>query len=402
LTIATDARDPDLEVAALAELGLAAIERGDVRTGLDRLDEAMATATSGEADLPETIAEACCSLVAACELAGDAGRLAQWARIVDPLLARGAGLPSLAFCRTCNAEMLAATGRREESETELLASARSLAATGHRSRCVDPAVKLAEVRLLQGRFEEAAGLLEGRDGLPESTLPRADLALATGEPALAIAVLLRRLNRLHDDGLLAAPLLARLVEAELAQGDRTAASETADRLTTLAGDTGHPMIEAHDRLARARLSGLVEEAQVDLERAADLFGKLQMPVDEAVTRLLHAESLAPKNAEVAALEASRAFEALERLGAVRYADRAAKLVRDLGGPARTGPKDAGILTQRETEVLDLLGEGLTNAEIATRLYISTKTAGHHVSSILAKLQLRNRSEAAAFAHRSRA
>jgi DNA-binding NarL/FixJ family response regulator len=75
------------------------------------------------------------------------------------------------------------------------------------------------------------------------------------------------------------------------------------------------------------------------------------------------------------------------------------LVRDLGGPARTGPKGVGLLTAREVEVLGLLGEGLTNAEIAARLYISTKTAGNHVSAVLSKLHLRSRQEAAAYAVR---
>ena len=51
-------------------------------------------------------------------------------------------------------------------------------------------------------------------------------------------------------------------------------------------------------------------------------------------------------------------------------------------------------------MLGLLGEGLTNAEIAARLYISTKTAGSHVSNLLAKLQLRSRQEAAAYAVRA--
>ena len=51
-------------------------------------------------------------------------------------------------------------------------------------------------------------------------------------------------------------------------------------------------------------------------------------------------------------------------------------------------------------MLALLGEGLTNAEIAGRLVISDKTAGHHVSRIYRKLGLRNRAEAAAYALRA--
>ena len=75
-------------------------------------------------------------------------------------------------------------------------------------------------------------------------------------------------------------------------------------------------------------------------------------------------------------------------------------MRSLGAKGRAGPKSVGLLSRREHEVLRLLGEGLSNREIAARLFISPKTAEHHVSRIYAKLDLRTRAEAAAYAARN--
>ncbi|MCA1698703.1 MAG: LuxR C-terminal-related transcriptional regulator, partial [Actinobacteria bacterium] len=91
----------------------------------------------------------------------------------------------------------------------------------------------------------------------------------------------------------------------------------------------------------------------------------------------------------------------ERLGAARHADAAASLLRSLGvKAARAGPKGSDVLTKREREVLELLALGLSNPEIASRLYLSRKTVQHHVSRVLGKLNLRSRAEAAAYAARA--
>jgi DNA-binding NarL/FixJ family response regulator len=80
-------------------------------------------------------------------------------------------------------------------------------------------------------------------------------------------------------------------------------------------------------------------------------------------------------------------------------DEVAALLRRLGdGPEP--PQDATPLTPREREVATLLAEGLSNGEIARRLFISTKTASVHVSNILAKLGMASRAEVAAWAVRS--
>ena len=72
------------------------------------------------------------------------------------------------------------------------------------------------------------------------------------------------------------------------------------------------------------------------------------------------------------------------------------------GPGSTAPEtpDAARLTRREREIVALIGQGLSNREIATRLCIAETTAGHHVENILAKLGLGSRAKVAAWARQN--
>jgi DNA-binding NarL/FixJ family response regulator len=88
----------------------------------------------------------------------------------------------------------------------------------------------------------------------------------------------------------------------------------------------------------------------------------------------------------------------DRLGAKALVERSDAKLRAIGAKVPRGPRpstraNVGGLTDREMEVLDLLDGGLRNAEIAATLHLSEKTVGHHVSAILAKLQVSSRLEA---------
>lgn len=292
--VALETGDTDLELRALAQLGLAEVSLGELDEGLARIDEAMVAATAGETATLETFADVSCTLMLACELAGDNERPKQWTEVWEGFVRQFDHVSLLAFCRTCCADVFVANGRVDAAEQELLAALRELTDAGQRARCVHPAARLAEIRVLQGRFDEAERFLEGFEHEPEAVDAAVSLRLARGEPEAAEALIERRLAELGSSNLLAVPLLTRLASAQLARVDIDAADRTAAQLEQLASKAGRERVEAAAALTRGRvaLASGDPAAPELLQRAVNLFAGLrQRPETARRDSSLHTRSL---------------------------------------------------------------------------------------------------------------
>jgi len=404
VTIGRRFGDPDVEFEAMSFLGGVLLMTDRVEEGLVLFDEALAATCAGELRELATVDSIMCLFFWACELVNDVPRADQWMRAAAQLMRRRN--VAAAFCRAHYGGILTAAGRWSEAETELVEAAR-LCDRGMPERRGAAMIRLAELRIRQGRVEEAAQLLDGLQQHPDAVGALATLHLGRGETALARNLLERATARPDDrvppvgETAMAGPLLALLVDVLLEQGDLQAATRVAGRLDRMAGRQRGPYLRAAAAFAKGRicLAGGRGDAVACLHEALVGFARAQLPMELARTHLELARALAEPMPEVAVAEAAAALQEFERLQAARHADAAGALLRSLGAPIRTGPKGIGALTRRETEVLRLIGAGLSNPEIAERLYITRKTVETHVGNLLAKLGLRNRAEAAAYATR---
>jgi len=393
--------DAALELLSLAYLGASLVHGDETVEGMKLLDEALAGVTGGEVKDLMVLQDVFCQLFSACEYAHDVTRADQWIRIGDEI-ARGRNLPAVsAFCRTHYGGLLTVAGRWAEADQALTEAAR-IWALGFGPLRGGALIRLGDLRVRQGRFEEAAQLLEGFDGYAEAARPLAEMHMARGDTLRAVDAVERALSQMDATSAGAAPLWALLVEAHVSRGDLGEAATALERLEEIAARNPSNYLQATAALSRGKLC-LAESAgdpMACLRDALSGFAKAQVPMELAATRLELARALKEDRPEVALAEAKAALDAFEHLQAPRQADIAAALMRELGAPVRSSTKTTGLLTKRETEVLDLLGHGLSNPEISDRLFISRKTVEHHVGRVLSKLGLRSRAEAAAYAARS--
>jgi DNA-binding NarL/FixJ family response regulator len=133
------------------------------------------------------------------------------------------------------------------------------------------------------------------------------------------------------------------------------------------------------------------QVAADWAGAAELWDAIGCPYEAALARADSPEEQVVR----------RALDELNRLGANPAAAFVARRLRERGarvlprGPRAATRQNPANLTPRELEVLQLLAEGISNATIAARLFLSTRTVEHHVGAILRKLEVGTRDEAVA-------
>ena len=299
-------------------------------------------------------------------------------------------------------------------------------------------IELGRLQLAMGRGEhaEAAEWIERmRPTLEDSTEPQffgpvgglqAELLRRLGDHDGAREVVERLLGRLEnrtDEGARLGSLAASgvAVEADAAErardvADDREATQALGRLRVLlervraAADNGGPIQRAQRATAEAdaaRASGADDPALWVAATAA--WAALERPYPAALDRWREAEAHLARDDRDAAAEAARAaLETARRLGAgwltreVEGLASRGRLPLDVpaeGDSRAADPDDPFGLTARERQVLALVARGATNRQIGRELFMAEKTASVHVSRILAKLDVRSRTQAAAVAHR---
>ena len=381
--------DGDLAFVGQGLAGLAQVRLGDVSAGMPRLDSAVAAATAGDVRDLMWMGKIFCWLIMACQETRDLTRAGEWCERVQLVCEERDLAPLFTVCRIQYAALLISRGRAAEAESTLADVMARMAASRRVSR-LDAVVALGELRRRQGRYAEAEALLRQAEFDPAARVSLALVRRALGDPGRAWAILadvlaslgapLDRVNALGA----AVVVLVDLGRQEEARGFARELRSVADGVAT------DPLL-ASAAAAEAVLTG-PDEAPARWREAVRRSSAAGLRFDEAEARLHLAESLRLAGEAGHAREhVEAAVAAFADLGSVDGLARAQRL-RGRLDPARHGP-----LTERQAEVLRLVAEGRTNAEIAARLHLSEHTVHRHVANILTALGLSSRAAATAYA-----
>src|SRR5215217_4946191 len=280
IAIARRFGDADLEFDALALLGETYVASGRVSEGMKLLDEAMAAVSGGEVASHGAVGEIYCRLLSACEHATDVRRAEEWMAAVDRYVVWIQFVRPT--CRTHYGGILIALGRWGEAEAELVDAIEAFE-RGYRGDRVYPLVRLADLRVRQGRYEEAERLMEGAEWHPTARHAAATIALARGDLKLAGELAQLCFEGREPADPVCAPLLELLLKVELEREDVPAARETFARLGALAGTSDNELVGAFADLAAGRLGAAEGDvgAARHLKRALERLAALGLPLEAA-------------------------------------------------------------------------------------------------------------------------
>jgi DNA-binding NarL/FixJ family response regulator len=397
--------DADQEMMGRALQGLALVTLGEVAEGMRRLDEVNAAIVAGELHDVVAIGLASCHMIAACDRVRDYDRAIQWCNRLRVFSARSGYRALFAVCRTQYASICMWRGMWTEAEEELSAADRELVET-RPGLIAEAVVRLAELRRRQGRLPEAERLFDrvAKSGL--ASLGLAEVAFDRGDQRGAAEQATRYLRRIPVDNCSdRAEALYLLVRVRTAMGELVAAEESRAELAEIAARADTTPLRTLASMAAGHVAvgrGHADEARQHFEDAVDGFLRSGAPFEVARARLELAHALAGLGRrEAAADEARNALELLSELKAERELARAREVLESVSAePPVDGPGPAaGPLTRREIEVLRLVSDGLTNQEIAERLFLSDHTVHRHLANILNKLSVGSRAAAVARAAR---
>jgi DNA-binding CsgD family transcriptional regulator len=220
------------------------------------------------------------------------------------------------------------------------------------------------------------------------------LSLEQGDATGALAAA-HRLGELPASAGFPLMVLALIAEAQVMAGEPNRALAAASDVITHAppGNAFAAGLGSRvEGLARGML-GKQAEALACLERAIHAFTSAAMPFEAARARLEWASLVVATDTGSVTEAAQESLAVFEHLGAQRYVRRARRLLYKLGVRPRgfARPRSDGTpLSPRELEVVRLVAEDLTNAEIAERLVISPRTVTTHLDRIYAKLEINSR------------
>ncbi len=397
--LAADLALLDPEMMGLALEGLALVGLGEVHEGLRRLDEAAVAAVGGEVKGFKAVSGICCFVIFACERVRDVERAAQWCEQYMAYCERNDMPGYLDFCRAHHASVLVARGRWAEAEEQLERAIEALQTRPAWSLTVFE--RLGELRRRQGRLDEAATLFERAQPQPGGVLGAARLARDRGDLETARELAEGLLERIPDADLIErVTVLELLADLRCTAGEMAAADEAVTELEAVAEAAGTDWLTGTAHHLRGRLAladGDPDTARASLQPALEAYERVGLTFETALAQTELARALQSLERHEPALEQARAAaQTFEHLGATVEANRVRALLDQRS--ATDHRPGGGVLSPRETEVLQLLARGSSNQEIADELVISPHTVRRHVSNLLAKLRVPSRTAAAAWAH----